>query len=65
MVDEIYGLTETNNEMSKFPKDVSVAMAYVPFQNDNTLYSNEQGFAYGSMFKALNKPFKGSDIKND
>lgn len=60
MIDEIYGLVKENrNELSALPKDTVVAMAYVPFQCDDRLYSNEQGFVSGTMFPVLNKPFKG------
>ncbi len=54
MIEKQYGL-------SKFPDKVSEAMAYVPFQMENAkLYSATQGFAAGTMFPTLNKPFYGS-----
>lgn len=40
-----------------FPKDTSLAMAYVPFQNAGKMYSAEQGVCAGTMFPELNKPF--------
>lgn len=58
MTDEIYLFKERTNELSPIPKDAAVAMAYVPFQNDDKLYSKEQGFVAGTMFPVLNKPFK-------
>ena len=58
MTDEIYIFNERINELSPIPKDPAVAMAYVPFQNDDKLYSKEQGFVAGTMFPVLNKPFK-------
>lgn len=51
MIDETYGL-------SRLPKDTVCAMAYVPFQQENTeVYSADQGFSQGTMFPDLNKPF--------
>ncbi len=51
MIDETYGL-------SKLPKKTSYAMAYVPFQQeDSEVYSADQGFSQGTMFPELNKPF--------
>ena len=35
------------------------AMAYVPFQNSDKMYSAEQGIVMGTMFPVLNKPFTG------
>ncbi len=40
------------------PKDATVAMAYVPYQNAKKLYSPEHGIQMGTLFPELNKPFK-------
>ena len=54
IIKEQYGL-------SSFPEKTSEAMAYVPFQPDNApTYSPMQGFASGTMYPTLNKPFYGS-----
>ena len=54
IIKEQYGL-------SRFPEKASEAMAYVPFQPDNApTYSPMQGFASGTMYPTLNKPFYGS-----
>ena len=54
IIKEHYGL-------SRFPEKTSEAMAYVPFQPDNApTYSTMQGFASGTMYPTLNKPFYGS-----
>lgn len=54
IINEQYGL-------SKFPENTSEAMAYVPFQmNNSPTYTPMQGFASGTMFPSLNKPFYGS-----
>lgn len=47
--------------ISKFPEETPYAMAYVPFQAYNgKLFSADQGFSLGTMYKDLNKPFYGS-----
>ena len=51
MIEETYGLP-------MLPKEKSYAMAYVPFQPENSeVYSADQGFSQGTMFPGLNKPF--------
>lgn len=51
MIEKTYGL-------SRLPKDTAYAMAYVPFQQeDSEVYSADQGFSQGTMFPELNKPF--------
>lgn len=43
------------------PENPVYAMAYVPFQSeDSKTFSPDQGFALGTMYQALNKPFYGS-----
>lgn len=41
------------------PKDATVAMAYVPYQNAKKMYSPEQGIQMGTVFPELDKPFLG------
>ncbi len=58
---ELDEMMEKQYGLSKFPKSTPEAMAYVPFQkNDAKIYSATQGFAAGTMFPTLNKPFYGS-----
>ena len=45
---------------SVFPKDPSLAMAYVPMQQLKNTYQPEQGWDNGTIFPELNKPFYGS-----
>ena len=45
------------------PADMVNVMAYVPYQNDDNLYSSDHGFVIGTMFPVLNKPFKGCGDK--
>lgn len=42
-----------------FPEKTVVAMAYIPYQNAEKLYSVEQGMENGTMFPELNKKFTG------
>lgn len=54
-------LIEKQYGVARLPDDPAYAMAYVPFQEENEkLYSPDQGFALGTMYPALNKPFFGS-----
>lgn len=41
-----------------FPDDWAIAMAYVPMQTDTTSYEPLQALCEGTLFVALNKPFK-------
>lgn len=61
IVNEYYGL-------SKLPENPVEAMGYVPFQmNNSPTYTPVQGFASGTMFPSLNKPFYGNKcgVHND
>lgn len=42
-------------------KDVSLAMAYVPFQRWEGLYEPAVGFNRGTIFKGLDLPFIGEE----
>lgn len=53
MVAQQYGITP-------LPENPVVAMAYVPFQIADNVYSAEQGMSVGTMFPELNKPFEGA-----
>lgn len=46
-------------KITPLPKDPQVAMAYVPFQEDDRLFSAEHGAVTGTMFPVLDKPFIG------
>ena len=49
---------------SALPNDTAVTMAYVPFQLDKTTYAPETALQEGTLFPALNKPFKGRSLCN-
>ena len=58
---ELTEIIKEQDGLSRFPEKTSEAMAYVPFQPDNApTYSPMQGFASGTMYPTLNKPFYGS-----
>ena len=46
------------------PVDTVVAMAYVPFQLDNTSYPADKALCEGTLFPVLNKPFCGRSVMN-
>lgn len=53
-------MTSACGGMDNFP----VAMAYVPWQNWNTVYDLEKALTCGTIFPELNKPFLGvRDLK--
>jgi len=44
-----------------FPAKTAPAMAYVPFQSWQNVYTPEVGFGRGTLFADLDKPFIGED----
>ena len=57
---------DNNEPLKPFPKDTSLAMAYIPFQQDINPYSPEKALNKGTFFKDLNKPFLGrKEAKNE
>lgn len=46
-------------EMKTLPRSVAVAMAYIPFQQWDEVYSADKGLSVGTMFPCLNLPFVG------
>lgn len=55
--------TYRQNQMSMVKRDtmddISLAMAYVPWQKWRNLYETEKGFHCGTIFQELNLPFLG------
>lgn len=43
--------------ISRFPAETPLAMAYVPFQQWSELYSEEEALKSGTLFPELNLPF--------
>ena len=44
-----------------FPKNVALAMAYVPFQQWQTPYEDDVALSRGTAFPCLDKPFIGEE----
>jgi hypothetical protein len=47
----------TPTMITPLPAETPVAMAYVPYQQWDTMYTAEEGFPYGTIFPQLHKPF--------
>jgi hypothetical protein len=47
------------NGISFLPKDMSVTMAYIPFQLDTTEFDVASALKKGTLFVTLDKPFTG------
>ncbi len=62
-MDVIKELQNSEFFIQPIPKNATVTMAYVPFQNAKKLYSPEHGIQMGTIFPDLNKPFS-PDCKN-
>ncbi|MBO5936845.1 MAG: spore coat associated protein CotJA [Clostridia bacterium] len=45
--------------MSVFPREISVAMAYVPFQQWCDVYQCDKALCQGTIFPVLDLPFMG------
>lgn len=45
--------------LTPFPQNTPVAMAYIPFQQFGQLYPPEKGYKQGTIFPDLDKPFLG------
>lgn len=56
-MDVIRKLQNSEFFINPIPKDASVTMAYVPYQNAGTLYAPEQALRAGTLFPELDKPF--------
>lgn len=58
MKNDIFKIKMPEYGITPLPENPVPAMAYVPFQNNNKLYSADHGLVTGTMFPALDKPFK-------
>lgn len=60
-------VTPTLEEYQIFTtQPLSLAMAYIPYQQWNTTYEPALGFQRGTIFPELDKPFVGEEaISND
>ena len=58
------GGSGNDGNTSRFPKNTPLAMAYVPFQQWNEVYSEEEALPSGTLFPELTLPFMGGN-KNE
>ncbi len=58
---------QNNNtgNMSHFPQNVSLAMAYVPFQEWGNVYTDDEAFQKGTLFPDLDFPFRRGAGENE
>lgn len=54
---EIYPVSDTSGDM--FPRQISLAMLYVPEQRWERLYPEEDALEKGTLFRGLDFPFYG------
>ncbi len=52
-------MTAEMDEMPPFPAETPPGMAYVPFQQWEEPYALDTAFPIGTIFSALDKPFRG------
>lgn len=64
-MNDIFMMKAMEYGIRPLPQNPVVAMAYVPFQNAQKLYSAEQGVVMGTMFPCLDKPFLGAEEIDD
>lgn len=57
------GILEYSGTLSPFPKDATVGMAYIPFQQTIDPYEPEVALKNGTLFEQLDKPFKGRVVR--
>lgn len=57
MDNDIFKIKLPEYGISPLPDNPVPAMAYIPFQNNDKLYSAEHGIVTGTMFPVLDKPF--------
>lgn len=50
-------------KITALPDDTVTTMAYVPFQLDLSYYCPSEALCKGTLFRDLNKPFKGRCVR--
>ncbi|MBR4867650.1 MAG: spore coat associated protein CotJA [Clostridia bacterium] len=56
---QLFEKEQENKIPTLLPEEVSLAMAYVPFQQNSQMVAAEEGFERGTIFADLYKPFTG------
>lgn len=62
-MEELFMPSFLKPKKTQFPKDYSLAMAYIPVQDSIEVYNEAEGLDKGTIFPELNKPFKGKFVK--
>lgn len=53
------------DEKPTLPKDIALAMAYVPIQKNIDTYPSAEALDKGTIFPTLDKPFKGRMVHHE
>ena len=51
-------VNDNSGNISRFPKNAPLAMAYVPFQEWGEVYDDDSALARGTLFPDLDLPFE-------
>jgi len=62
MSNDLCGACAYENDEKKL-SCLPIAMAYVPMQRFQELYNPETALCAGTLFKELDKPFLGSEVR--
>ena len=65
MADMNIEMPVSNGNRPSFPSKTPLAMAYVPVQQWNRTYDEEQGFKRGTVFPDLDFPFSAEEDSYD
>lgn len=52
------GTNGMTGESPRFPENMPIGMAYVPFQQWSEVYNEDEAFSNGTLFPELNFPFE-------
>lgn len=58
MDNDIFKMKLPEYGITPLPENPVTAMAYIPYQINDKLYSADHGIVSGTMFPVLDKPFK-------
>ncbi len=52
-----------SGDISRFPKNTPLAMAYVPYQQWGQVYDDSEALSKGTLFPELDLPFTGGSTR--
>lgn len=61
---DIFQMASEDYGIPRFPKDASVAMAYVPYQDSVEMFPLDKSLDVGTVFVTLDKPFEAYGGRN-